>query len=240
MTKFKRHLTILAGLAALLASCAPDPLAIPAPAKSVTREQAIATAYTYTRVQWTPEPRHIRHAPDSNGVLVHTPDTSLTEHGFSNGWWKPGQAATGMPYQWGGFDTPRQFLDSLARGESAGDISTAAKRRLGDYGTSAEACGIDCSGFISRCWRLDRPHSTKQLPAICTQLDSWSELQPGDILLNDRHVLLFKAWWPDKKSILCYEAGPFPVWSVNAARITAAKLEREGYHPWRYRHITGS
>ena len=167
-----RLLRALMPISAFLVSCVPDPLAIPAPSTSVTRDQAIATAYAYTQVQWTPEPRHIRHAPDSNGILVHTPDSSLADHGHSNGWWVPGETATGMPYQWGGFDTPRRFLDSLKRGEFAGDISTASKRRLGDGGTSAEACGIDCSGFISRCWRLDRPHSTQQLASICTDRKS--------------------------------------------------------------------
>jgi len=134
----------------------------------------------------------------------------------------------------GGFDTPAQFLASLERGESAGDISTAAKRRLGDDGTSAEACGIDCSGFISRCWRLDRPHSTQQLPNITEPLDSWLELKAGDILLNHSHVLLFKDWSVSGSSILCYEAGPFPVWRVNAAEIPVSKLVREGYQARRY------
>ncbi|GAA5477031.1 hypothetical protein [Haloferula helveola] len=188
-------------------------------------------------MKWTPEPRHVRHGLDSDGILVHTPDSGLSEHGFSNGWWRSGEEMTGVAYQWGGFDTPRQFLNSLERGEFAGDISTAEKRRLGDDGTSADACGIDCSGFISRCWRLSRPHSTRELPSICQPLKAWAHLQAGDILLNDRHVLLFRSWGPDGKSIHCYEAGPFPVWRVNAARIPVAKLEREGYRPWRYEGI---
>ena len=221
----------------ILAACAPDPLAIPAPASSVTREEAIATAYAYTQVKWTPDERHIRHGRDSDGTLVHTPDAGLASHGFSNGWWRTGEEMTGIPYQWGGFDTPRQFIDAIGQGESAGDISTAGKRRLGDAGTSAEACGIDCSGFISRCWRLSRPHSTRELPSICRPLKTWAHLKPGDILLNDRHVLLFKDWDRGGRSILAYEAGPFPVWRVNAASIPVDKLVREGYRPWQYRRI---
>lgn len=221
----------------LLGSCAPAPFAIPGPAKSVTRQQAIATAFTYTQVRWTPEVRHIQHGSDLGNILVHTPDVTLARHGYSNGWWKSGETMTGMPYQWGGFDTPDEFLKSIGRGEFAGDISTTEKRKLGDSGTSAEACGIDCSGFISRCWRLEKPYSTRELPSISVKLKSWFQLQPGDILLNDRHVLLFKAWHPSGESIDCYEAGPYPVWRVNAARIPVAKLQREGYAPWRYRHI---
>jgi hypothetical protein len=231
---------LLPTAALLLGHCAHDlgpELDIPGPAKSVRRDEAILIAYTYSRLDWTPEPRHIRHGKDPDGILVHTPDATLSSHGFANGWWQSGRPARGMAYQWGGFDTPRQFLASLARGEAAGDISTADKRRLDDAGTSRHACGIDCSGFVSRCWRLPRPHSTRELPAICERLTHWNELKPGDILLNDRHVLLFANWGIPGAAVSVYEAGPFPVWRVNAARIPTDYLVERGYHPWRYRGI---
>lgn len=229
------QLTIIFTLA-VLGSCTADPWAIPGPNETVTAEQAISTAHLYTQIPWKPEERHIKHGEDQNGILIHTPDKSLNQLGFANGWWQVGRPAKGMPYQWGGFDTPREFLESLKRGEFAGDISTSAKRKLGDDGTSEEACGIDCSGFVSRCWRLSRPYSTSQLPEICTPLKSWLQLSPGDILLNDKHVLLFAGWDPARtKAVLAYEAGPFPVWRVNAASIPTSKLQREGYAPWRYR-----
>lgn len=54
------------------------------------------------------------------------------------------------------------------------------------------ATGTDCSGFISRCWRLDRPFSTRELPALCTLLPSWEALRTGDILIAPGcHALLF-------------------------------------------------
>lgn len=198
---------------------------------------AINTAYTYSRVEWQPEARHQKHGRDKDGILVHTPDATLSSHGFSNGWWQAGKTERGVAYQWGGFDTPQQFLDSLERGEFAGDISTAEKRRLGDAGTSKQTCGIDCSGFVSRCWRLPRPYSTKELPGICDKLASWDDLQPGDILLNDRHVVLFAKRSERGSTVLVYEAGPYPVWRVNAAEIPTDYLRERGYEPWRYRGI---
>ena len=36
-----------------------------------------------------------------------------------------------------------------------------------DAAVSRFAAGVDCSGFVSRCWRLDRPFSTRELPALC-------------------------------------------------------------------------
>ncbi|WP_193214765.1 hypothetical protein [Luteolibacter marinus] len=231
---------LLALPAFLLCHCSTvtrDDIAMAGPAKTVRRQDAIAIAYTYSRLEWTPDQRHVQHGRDENGVLVHTPDASLSRHGFSNGWWKAGTVSRGMPYQWGGFDTPHEFVASIGRGEYAGDISTAEKRRLGDAATSKQACGIDCSGFVSRCWRLSRPCSTRELPAICDKLDQWADLKPGDILLNDRHVVLFAKHSSSRHSVLVYEAGPFPVWRVNAAEIPVAHLKQRGYQPWRYRGI---
>jgi hypothetical protein len=76
------------------------------------------------------------------------------------------------------------------------------------------------------------------LPKICDPLGSWNELQTGDILLNDRHVVLFVAWKVVGKELTAYEAGPFPVWRVNACGLYVGKLLKEGYSPWRYRGIS--
>jgi len=213
----------LISLSILVVSCAPR----------VTREEAIATAYRYTQVQWMPEERHVRHGPDSRGIVVHTPDRTLA----TRGWWQPGVLAKSMPYQWGGFDTPESFLEKISAGKIAGDVGDGPKRQLGDAGTSAESCGIDCSGFVSRCWNLRRPYSTRELHRICDPLCSWEDLRPGDILLNDHHVVLFVKWSVPGREIAAYEAGSSPVWKVNARRFARAKLLKDGYSPWRYRGI---
>jgi hypothetical protein len=198
----------------------------------VTPEQAIATAYRYTQVEWMPEERHILHGPDSRGIPVQTPDTGLRSKG---GWWKPGVPAKSMPYQWGGFDTPEMFLSKIAAGRKAGDIADPVKRQFGDAATSSDACGIDCSGFISRCWNLTSPYSTAELPGICAPLKTWFHLSAGDILLNDKHVVLFVRWKTFGKEFAAYEAGPRPVWQVNACGLLVDKMIDHGYTPWRYR-----
>lgn len=209
----------------LLASCAHE----------VTRGEAVATAYRYTQITWTPDARHVRHGKDAKGIMVHTPDRSLVkETGDTRGWWEPGKVAKSMPYQWGGFDTPESFLEKIAAGKKAGDIGNEAKRAMGDDGTSSESCGIDCSGFVSRCWNLKRPYSTRQFHKICDRLESWDDLKPGDILLNHRHVVLFVKWIVPGKELAAYEAGPYPVWRVSACGLNAEKLKGNGYAPWRY------
>lgn len=216
----------LLGLSLLLATaCQPK----------VTRKEATHIAFQYASLKWHPKAANAQHGPDKKGILVHTPDSQSPWYGRAHASWSPNTPAIGMPYQWGGFDTPASFLKKIAKGYKAGDVGSPTKRRLGDNGTSQEACGIDCSGFVSRCWKLHRPYSTKQLPHICTRLNSWDQLKPGDIALNHQHVILFKGWEQrDELTFIGYDAGPTPVWSVHACGIPISALQRDGYALWRY------
>ena len=218
--------------AAVFAACI-----FPSCAPRTTPEKAMATAYRYSALEWMPEQRHVRHGRDGAGIPVHTPDVSLGNHGDPRGYWAPGKAARGMPYKWGGFDTPESFLAGLERGMKAGDIGGPEKRKMDDAGVSAESVGIDCSGFVSRCWGLSRPYSTKELPGICLPLRSWEELRTGDILLKDGHVVLFKEWGKGGREVVGYEAGPFPKWRVSACGLSVRMLKEKGYAPWRYKRM---
>ncbi len=211
----------------LVSACAPK----------ITPDQALATAYRYTQVEWMPNANHVRHGVDSQGIPVQTPDQSLKSPG---GWWKPEVTARSVPYQRGGFDTPELFLEKIADGKKVGDIADSEKRKLGNAGTSQESCGIDCSGFVSRCWNLPRSYSTAELPQICTPLPSWVDLHPGDILLSNKHVVLFVKWKIPGEEFAAYEAGPLPFWRVNACGLRVDKLTKLGYAPWRYREMGDS
>jgi hypothetical protein len=202
-----------------------------------TPEQAIATARIYAELEWMPEQCHIRHGKDLKGITVHTPDTTLTRHGDDRGWWKPGTLAKGMAYKWGGFDTPQSYLHGLKKGKKAGDIANSYKIRLDDAAISQGSVGIDCSGFISRCWGLPKHYSTRDLPSISNPI-SWEELQPGDIILKPGHVLMFAA--RKGNFLVGYEAGPIPSWRVHRGGILVSYLKKEGYSPWRYRDMTTS
>lgn len=204
-----------------------------------TRQEATHIAFQYASLKWHPKAVNCLHGPDSKGITVHTPDSQTPWYGRARASWTPNEPATGMPYQWGGFDTPASFLRKINKGYKAGDVGSTTKRSLGDNGTSSEACGIDCSGFVSRCWKLRRPYSTKQLPQICTRLKAWDQLKPGDIALNHQHVILFHRWEQrDELTFIGYDAGPTPVWSVHACGIPISVLNRDGYAPWRYSRMT--
>jgi hypothetical protein len=204
--------------------------------QSVTREQALATAKRYTEVRWMPEERHIRHGNDGLGQWVHTPDTSLAQKaGDDKGWWQPGVQALGMPYMWGGFDTPESFQWKINRGYFAGDIATKDKVRLLEDGVSHRATGIDCSGFISRCWGLRKARSTRTLHHVSRKLESWDELKPGDMLLTRGHVMLFVEWAVPGKAVVIYEAGPYPKWKAHRTVYPVSMLLNQNYAAWRYK-----
>lgn len=95
-----------------------------------------------------------------------------------------------VAYDWGGWDTVNGYNGSMSPGTyQAGDIDTAG----------VESCsrGVDCSGFVSRVWRLSSKYSTSTLPNISWQLSSTNDpstndLRRGDILNKaGSHVILF-------------------------------------------------
>ena len=139
----------------------------------VSRTEALRIADTYVLHQYectssNLAPSNIT-APD--GDVIRTPD-----------WLIVGMNAR-IPYKWGGFNTIAQFDAGLANGRYAGDINTD--------GVSSYAVGVDCSGYVSRCWQLSYHASTAYMPNITTQYTSWDELKPGDAIHKVGHVRLF-------------------------------------------------
>jgi len=88
-----------------------------------------------------------------------------------------------VAYKWGGFNTLAQYDAGLSNGKFAADINTS--------GISSYAVGVDCSGFVSRCWQMSYHSSTSMMPDITTQYASWDELKPGDAIHKIGHVRLF-------------------------------------------------
>lgn len=137
-----------------LGACSPGVPEILPPASSVTRREALETSRAYTAMVWKGSSRNVRHGEDPDGIRIDTPDADAPG-GHAGAWWRPGKRSTGMPYKWGGFDTPRQFAARLKADAGGGDMGTAEKQAEGDAAVSRFAAGVDCSGFVSRCWRRD-------------------------------------------------------------------------------------
>lgn len=199
----------------------------------------MAMAEDYRCFAWTPTFKNAFHGRDKDGVLVNTPDVAFVNSGSRPGWWVPGETNLGVPYMWGGFSSIAEFRQGIAQGRYAGDVYLQEKRRLLDDAVSKYAVGIDCSGLISRCWRLERSYSTRELPGLCVPLGSYEELKPGDILnTHNNHVLLFAGFTDaTHEHIYSYEAGSPPTWRVVLDTIPVAKLKAEGFRPLRYKKI---
>jgi hypothetical protein len=198
-----------------------------------TRTEVLSIAAAFAEHRWHPTAQNVRHGKDSDGILVNTPDASSGNPDL----WKAGQPSVGVPYKWGGFDTLESFNRGVRAGKAAGDLYSAEKRRLGGKAVSGSCVGLDCSGFISRCWRLTEKQSTSSLVGLCTKLRSVADLKSGDILNTPGgHVVLFVKWLDDTQTrFLCYEAEPFS--RVRASERDAREMVAIGYVPLRYKKI---
>ena len=207
--------------------------------ETVTRRQALETAAAYQNFVWTPTAQNAFHGRDADGIRVDTPNCGFERPGTRPGWWVPGERNVGMPYMWGGFSSLQEFADGLRAGRYAGDVYSADKRRKLDAAVSRYAVGIDCSGLVSRCWRLSHVLSTRTLPSVCVALSSYDDLKPADILNTDNnHVLLFKEWKDTAhERMYAYETGSPPSWKVLLDDIPVSLLRGQNYRPYRYRHI---
>lgn len=232
------HRSCFIPFALFLASCA-SPLVETGSSPVVTPDECLRMAESYRSHRWTATAANLRHGIDSHGISIDTPDIGYQKAGAIPGWWRVGSVNVGVPYQWGGFCTLAEFDDGLRTGKAAGDVYTSEKRRLLDDAVSQEAVGIDCSGFISRCWKLPRSFSTRELAALCVPLATWDEMRPGDILNTyNAHCLLFAGWVDQShKELIAYETGCPPDWKVVSHSIDVAWLKGIGYKPFRYKNM---
>jgi len=207
------------------------------PKDPVSREEILSIARSYAEHHWQATSKNVRHSLDAHGVQIETPDspTGASEAGK----WHVDAENIGLPYKWGGFDTPQSFDAGLKSGKAAGDVYSTAKRSAGNAGVSDEAVGIDCSGFISRCWKLPQKLGTATLPGLCRALDSPDYLQPGDIMdAPHGHVVLFIKWLDaSKSSALFYEAEAEPQPKVVTSEHRILWLRLCGARPYRYLRI---
>jgi len=211
------------------------------PMQPVTRSQVLSLAEAYTRYEWVPGSANVMHGKDPDGIRVDTPDRSLRRGGEAVGWWVVGRRNIGVPYQWGGSSTLEDFRRGLMAGKAAGDGYSETKRAGLWSEVSQHAVGVDCGGYVSRCWRLDRHYSTRELGEISDELPSVASLLPGDILNrpND-HCMIFVRWTGEVggKAVF-YEAAAEPVGRAWAMEEDVGKLTRLGFRPLRYRGIRG-
>jgi hypothetical protein len=198
----------------------------------ISRDQVMKNAALYADHIWTPMEKNFFHGEAPDGKRVDTPDA---EYSFKakkrKGGWVAGIPHKGLPYQWGGYSSIETFESGIAEGKYAGDIHT--KKR----GRSKYAVGLDCSGYVSRCWELKRKQSTRGIPRYCIELEDPKDIKKGDIMNHSgSHVVIFDSFTDDSmKELNVYEA---TVPGVIRKVRNLEKMLKKGYKPLRYKYIT--
>ena len=99
--------------------------------------------------------------------------------------------------------------------------------------------GVDCSGLVSRSWRLPRKVSTRELAAMSVKLADARDLLPGDVLnKSNGHVLLFVTFTDATRTrARVIEAG---AWDGRAWRVVESEyaLEALAATPSKRREMT--
>lgn len=196
-----------AALGAWLAAVSAGAQSIPYP---MMRDQILEIAHEHYALEWYCGPANI-YAPREGAVCDYT----------TAGW------KSGMAYKWGGYDSVPAFLNGLAAGEGAGDVSSAA--------VVPWTRGDDCSGYVSRCWKSGR-YSTASFDRISGAI-GWDALAPGDALNRpSSHIRLFDGFVSETGQVLVYECTT----GVDPGRTTHRLLTQaqlSGYAPIRYDHV---
>ncbi|RKZ12110.1 hypothetical protein DRQ50_12465, partial [bacterium] len=194
-------------------------------ASTVTRNQAVGTGDTYVQHQWTATAANLTNGvvTDPDGDLVQTPD------------WVVVGLNQAIPYKWGGYNTISYFDAGMTGGYYAGDIHTD--------GFSSYARGVDCSGFVCRCWNTDGVYTTSEMddPAygpITLPLATWDDIQAGDAIHKHGHVRMAITGLQDGSILTVESAGTSTDWRVGYSSYTLAELE--DYTPRYYIGMEGA
>jgi hypothetical protein len=162
----------------------PAPAARAAPPPPVKRADVGKCAEEFRDLQWTLT-RGAYQKPDVANECSPQARYWRRPH-YLNG--KSGQTVKGVPYCWGCSDSIATFLDHVkAERRLAGHSCTC---RGGHWCLRKDVTGVDCSGFVSQCWKSGY-YTTSRLGEISTTIGK-SELKRGDALnVANNHVLLF-------------------------------------------------
>ena len=178
-------------------------------AGAITRDQVLARARAYAYHPWRCATQNLTASCAASYKSVYIPGDYV-----------------GLPYDWGGYMTLFEFDQQIAKGYGAGSQPAD--------GVLACTAGLDCSGFVSKCW--DAGHwSTSTLSSVSTPTTQ-AALLPGDAYNKaGSHVVLFSHKLASGEPIW-YEAAGYNVHIT----VHGGWSNVTGFSPIRYNKITGS
>jgi hypothetical protein len=160
--------------------------------KPPSRAEFIKTMDAYRDHIWTMADENRRSPCD--GEIV--PGIAMSCEHPTRFVWPPREARLpypnpmkGLPYDWGGADSINEFDRKLARGFAAGNIGDT----FWAAGATRVTAGVDCSGFVSRVWKLGQHVATADLNRVTAPVPDVNDLREGDAFLHaGTHVMLYR------------------------------------------------
>jgi hypothetical protein len=200
--------------------------------RPITRREVRANIDQYLEVEWTMAAANYTRAGMDN----------LCRPSQAKYWLRPrrlndsvGDRVAAVPYKWGGYVSVEAFLARLKRNDLAGSVCTCNDPQR-NYCIVANAAGIDCSGFVSRVWGVDR-YTTGSLEEITTSIP-WQELKEGDAVNKPRdHVRVFLERFDEEDADLGFKIAESSVSCGGVCVKVIGARELDGYEPRRFNHI---
>ncbi len=185
----------------------------------IARSEIMSIARAYVDLQWTASSSNV-----TNGIQ-QMPDGSYVR---TPAWVTVGPKQK-VPYKWGGFTSVPTFVAGVPAGKKCGDDYTESVSWTDLY-----CIGVDCSGFVSRCWDTSQKYGTSTLYQIATALPSFADMKRGDCLnLPSSHVRLCAEDNPPG-AVLTMEASAYD-WRVSYRSYTLTALA--SYTPMRFNWV---
>jgi hypothetical protein len=197
----------------------------------ITDTQVILNANSYLEHSWIAVSDNIWDNESCGGKIVNTPS-----------WVNVGNHSS-LPYCWGGNSTLEEFDYFLTLGRSAGDNNTNV-----GYGAEPNcSVGVDCSGFVSRCYGLSTHYSTSMLNSnsLFGHHNSYNDLIDGDFINKPGAHTRMVTQVNNNGTITVIESGSgignvggAGLWNVFEWTYDVSTLIGDGYYPQYYTNMS--
>lgn len=210
-------------------------LELTVPTPPIKRDAVLAIARAYLTINWV----MLRENFAKPGV------ENSCEPAHAKFWMRPrrftedmiGTTIGPMPYRWGGDDTPGTYRLRTEWGALAGSICTCRDVTL-NYCLFPDSAGVDCSGFVSRAWGIDK-RGTSGLLDVADEVNSVGDLKPGDAFnWAGRHVRLFTGLAPGAATAFVVLESSTRLECEGVCERTLRPSEVDGYRMIRYRGMS--
>lgn len=188
-------------------------------ADAISRDEVMTTARSYALHPW--------HCTSANLSISCASGYSSHFSGLC-----PGDFM-GVAYNWGGFSSLFEYDQEIDNGYGAGSYNNYS-----GWPSLELTCttGVDCSGYVSRCWDLGYQENTTGIQAITSSI-SQSAMLAGDVFNSPGfHVVMLSHRLPNGDPVFYEATPPYHVWAIQPGW---SYVSGNGFTPRHYPGVTG-